>query len=286
MKKDVGTFLQSVGKLPSLPSIYYELNRAVENPSSSVSSIGEVIQQDQSLTSRLLRLANSALYSFPSKIGTIEEALQLIGLREVQDLALATCVIGAFPKLPAHLVDVFSFWRHSIGCAIASSLLAKEQHDPAPERFFVGGLLHDIGRLILFLKAPDESRQILSTCETQAELASKIELEVMGFDHAILGGELISLWKLPISLREMVRYHHNPSRSQIALDDVSIIHHADFITSALDFGPHGEPFVAPLLPPADSNRCILEDHRVEGLVSELDQKCALIFPILTQGDHD
>ncbi len=282
MKQDLGTFLQNAGKLPSLPSIYYELNRAVENPNSSLASIGEVIQQDQSLTSRLLKLANSALYSFPSQIGTIEEALQLIGLREVQDLALATCVIHAFPKLPAHLVDILSFWRHSIACAITSALLAKEQFDPAPERFFVGGLLHDIGRLILILKAPAESQQILAACEMRGELASKIEMEVLGFDHAMLGGELVSLWKLPVSLREMVRGHHNPTRSQIAVDDVCLIHHAVFITCALDFGPHGEPFVAPLVPLPNSDRCLLEEDRVEPLVAELDRKCDQIFPILTK----
>lgn len=270
------------GQLPSLPALYYKLVEAIQNPDSSVEEISGIIQKDQSLASRLLRLANSGFYGFPSDIGTLGEAVQLIGLREVQDLVLATSVINTFDKVPGRLVDVASFWQHSIACGIASALLAEQRHDPAPERFFVGGLLHDIGRLILFVKAPEESREILERCEQEEQLASRIELEVLGFDHATLGAELIDLWKLPQSLREMVGSHHDPSASPVVFLDAFVVHYADFITSALEYGKSGELFVSPLVVPSNRARWLMEDDRIEALVTELDRKCEEIFPILNE----
>lgn len=281
MERDLSTFLRNTGPLPSLPAIYYDLTQAVQNPNSSISAVGNIIRKDQSLTSRILKLANSALYSFPSQIGTIEEAVQLLGMREIQDLALATCVIRLFSKLPLHLVDVVSFWKHSIACGTASALLAEEQHDPSPERFFVGGLLHDIGRLILFLKAPEDCQDILRRCEVEAKLVSSVEKEILGFDHARLGAELLASWKMPVSLCEMVQYHHHPAGARLAMVDAFIIHQADFITSALDMGRHGEYLIAPLELPRESQHVLLAEHRIEPLVAELEEKCAQLFPILT-----
>lgn len=239
---------------------------------------------DPSLVSRLLQIANSAFYSFSSQVESIHEALQLIGLQQVRDLAMATCVISVFEKLPARLVDVSSFWKHSIACGVASALLAEERHDPAPERFFVGGLLHDIGRLIMYLKSPDESWDILRRCEREGQLASVIETDVLGFDHAALGAELISRWGLPVALREMVRCHHEPTKSQLAVLDRSVVHYADFIVSALDLGNSGELYVAPVIL-EEGRRNLLEDERLEPLVQDLDHRCNQLFAILTDCPH-
>jgi putative nucleotidyltransferase with HDIG domain len=184
--------------------------------------------------------------------------------------------------VPAHLVDVPSFWQHSVACGIASTLLAEQRHDPAPERFLVGGLLHDIGRLILFLNAPEQSRLILDRCEKEEQLAPSIELDVLGFDHAMLGAELVEFWNLPQSLREMVRSHHDPSASPVVFLDAFLVHYADFITSALGYGKSGEPFVSPLVVPSNRARWLMEDDQIELLVAELDRKCDEVFPILIQ----
>jgi len=238
------------------------------------------------LTSRLLRLANSALYGFPSQIGTLEEAVQLIGLRQIQDLVLATCVIRVFDQIPIGMVDVPAFWEHSIACGMASALLAQAQHDPAPERFFVGGLLHDVGWLVLFLKAPRESREILDRSESSGRLTTYIEHEVLGFDHAMLGEALISSWQLPPSLREMVGCHHNPTRSRIAFMDATIVHCADFITTALDFGHSGERWVPPLVIPDACRRPVIEVEWLPSIIDELEVKCEQLLPILTSHDYD
>ncbi len=284
MTRDVTSFVRQVGKLPALPTLFYELNQEVENPNSAISSIGEIVRKDQSLTSQLLKLANSALYCFPSEVETIDDALQLIGLREMRDLALATYAIGAFPDLPKDLVDPTEFWKHSIACAIASALIAEERHDPAPERFFVGGLLHDIGRLILYLKAGPESAEILRRYETDDLPPWAIETEVMGFDHAVLGAELLSQWKLPVTLVEMVERHHRPAKVHKSMGDDATIHYADFIVSALGFGTSGESTVWPVSDEA-AKRSMLLETRIEPLVQQLEERWEPLCAIFTKKGH-
>ena len=280
MSHDISTFLSQVGTLPSLPILYTELSREVGNPNASIESIGAIVRKDQSLTSRLLKLSNSALYSFPCQVETIEEALQLIGLREMCDLALATSVINSFKNLPPELVNVPDFWKHSIGCGVAAGLVAEHNHDPAAERFFVGGLLHDIGRLILYLKARAESTEIFRLCQRDNLPPCVVERQILGFDHALLGGELLALWRLPPTLVEMVRRHHHPLAGHAAGMDVAAVHYADFLVTALEIGNSGEYTVSPLSEEA-RKRCGLESFHIEPLVQELETRCGHLCPILT-----
>jgi putative nucleotidyltransferase with HDIG domain len=279
MTMDAATYVKRVGKLPSLPTLYYELTRAVENPNSSISMIGDVVRKDQSLASRLLKLANSAYYSFPSEVETIEESLQLVGLREMRDMALATCVIGSFKNLPAHLVNAPDFWRHSIACGVISSLLAEKRNEPTPERFFVGGLLHDIGRLVMYLTAPAESKQILSLCESEKNICCKVETQILGFDHAELGAELLTAWKIPPSLIDMVGHHHSPGL-RTSTGDYMVVHYADFMATALEFGSSGETYLAPLSAEA-AKRCLLDEGQIESIVHETETRCDQLCAILT-----
>ena len=145
-------------------------------------------------------------------------------------------------------------------------------------------MLHDVGRLVLFLKAPAQSLEILERCEKEESISSRIEIEVLGFDHAALGAELVSQWKLPLPLREMVHGHHNPGVSSLMLQDTILIHYADFITSALEYGKSGESFVAPLVIPPNFERFVMEDDRIDLLVVEMDERCDEIFPILASAD--
>jgi len=285
MKTDAATFAFQSGTPPTLSVIYYELSAAIEDLDSSIDDVSSVIRKDQGMVSRILRLANSAFYGLPSQVGTLGEAVQIIGLNEIKDLVLATAVISAF-KMPPHLVDVASFWKHSIACGLACSLLAEEQHDPQPERFFVAGLLHDIGRLMVFLKAPKEGIQILERADHEGMLASAMEREILGFDHAELGAELVSFWKLPHSLKEMVGSHHNPAKCTTVTADAFLVHYADFIASVIGYGNSGEAFVAPLRIPKGCDTLLVSESRLPALAEELEVRCEDVFPILFTGAND
>ena len=282
---DATQFVKQVGKLPSLPAVYHELSHAVESPNTSIDTITGIARQDQSLTSRLLKLANSALYGFPSPVESLEQAVQVIGLREMRDLALATCVIGAFKDVPSHLVNVTDFWRHSVACGITSGLLATRRHDSRPERFFLGGLLHDIGRLLMYIKAPRESADILLRCETTDLPPCAVETAVLGFDHAELGAELLSVWRVPEALVEMVRRHHSPVPAHLGIGDEITVHCADFIATVMGWGGSGESDASPLA--ADAfKRCLIDEQQIEGLIAEAEERCERVFPILAGESHE
>jgi putative nucleotidyltransferase with HDIG domain len=258
------------------------LTELIEQPDSSVNEISGAIGKDPGLAARVLKLANSVFYGFVSQIRTLEQAVQIIGLNETRDLVLASSIIEGFDQVPSELLNVTSFWHHSIACATAAALIAKERNQPEPERFFVGGLLHDLGRLMMVLEAPDAYRQVLERCEREGELAATIERQVLGFDHATLGAELVSAWQLPKSLSNMVRWHHNPVKAPNPQLDSFIIHYADFITTMLDYGNGGELLVAPLVVPPSAKTHVLDDAQLELLAAELDRQCQEIFPILVE----
>lgn len=230
----------------SLPMIYYKINEAINNPQSSMADIGKIISDDPGLTVRLLRLVNSAFYGFPSKIETITQALVIIGTNQLRDLALATSIVSLFEGIPKDLVSMESFWRHSIACGIAAKTLATYRNETNIERFLIAGMLHDIGRLILYKKAGGQAREALLRCHSNKTLLFMAEQEVMGFDHASLGRRLLEAWNLPSSLEEAVAFHHQPQVAMHYPMEADIVHVADIIVNALQWGSSGEHYVPPV----------------------------------------
>jgi putative nucleotidyltransferase with HDIG domain len=280
MTDPLARFLRQTGPLPSLPAIYVELNAAISSPYSSIEDVGSIIRKDHSLTTRLLRLANSALYGLPRRIETLEEGLYVIGLREMCEMALATTVITTFMGLPVELADPVQFWRHSVACAVGCALLAEERSDPVPERLFVGGLLHDVGRMVLYLRAPDECARILKRCRETGELDTTVEIEVLGFDHAHLGAALLEMWSMPPSLVEMVRCHHAPTRTHGPSSETALVHVADFIANTLEFGSSGEFAVTPLSEEGWT-RCRLNESRIRDVAHEIEARYEPLCEMLT-----
>lgn len=229
----------------SLPTIYYRLVAAVDNPTTSNRDIERIIHTDSGLVARLLRIANSAMYTFPSKIDTIGRAISIIGTVQLRELALATSVIQMFKNIPVTLVDMRSFWEHSIACAITARALAGYRREVNPERFFVAGLLHDIGRVLMYDKVPQQMEEALSQAAKCSGLLFKVEREILGFDHAAVGQILLTQWKLPIHTINAVRYHHHPKLDDL-YSDAAIVHVADIMANTLQLGTSGEQLVPPL----------------------------------------
>ncbi|MCH7937293.1 MAG: HDOD domain-containing protein [Proteobacteria bacterium] len=191
-------------------------------------------------------MVSSSFYGFPSKIDTVSRAVTLIGTREVRDLALATYVMSLFRDIPADLVSMESFWRHSIACGITARSLAGLRHDDQPETYFVAGLLHDIGRLVIYLNIPDQGRESLLQARSSQQLLYVTEREVLGFDHASVGGALLRAWKLPVSLIEAAMFHHEPVKALREPMPAAMVHVADIIVHSMGLGSSGGVFVPPL----------------------------------------
>lgn len=260
-------------QVPSLPRICTQLNEALDDPRSSTLEIAELIGNDAALTARLLRLVNSSFYGFPTRIETPSQAVMIIGTAHLCDLALTTAITRMFKDIPEDLVSMESFWRHSIAVGLTARVLASHRREPNVERFFVAGVLHDIGRLVLLQQAPDLAREAITRARERGELLHRAEREVVGFDHAVIGATLLRTWGLPVSLEESVAWHHEPQAAPRHPLEAAIVHVADVMTHALGFGTSGEQFVPPLDPVA-WGLLELPASMVPAIVVEVDEQFA------------
>lgn len=233
MSEQIEDILDDVEHLVSLPAAYVRLSELVDDPTSSVDDISQVINQDVALTARLLRVANSPLYGFQTQIDTVTRAVTVLGIQQVRDISLATAAVKTFEGIPNNLVSMDSFWEHSILCALCARHLAMECLKRQREAVFVGGLLHDIGQLVLYNLLPDLSRQSLEAIQDGPDELESQEAEhnIIGFDHAEVGGELAHRWSLPTIIQECIAYHHNPAEAQQNRVEAAIVHIANSIAT-------------------------------------------------------
>ncbi len=246
MNPDLEKCMKEPGAIPSLPLVYDEINRAVRDPLITIQALAELIADDPGIGSRLLKLANSGFYGFPSQVNTISEAVTLIGLKQVRDLTLATVVIEAFDGINPVLMTMNDFWKHSLSCGIAARAIAAKLEEASLERYFVAGLLHDLGRLIIFSQFTEKAEQILERAQEEKRLFGSLEQEVLGFDHAEAGEALLAYWQLPLPVRDTVRWHHHPEKAKQSSQEATIIHVADLMVNALQIGTSGERGVPPI----------------------------------------
>lgn len=241
----------STGSLLSFPDVYFQVNDMVDDPRCSAADIGKVISQDPGLTIRLLKIVNSPFYGLSSRVETVSRAVNVIGMRELRNLVLVTAAVETFSRVPHDLVDMATFWRHSVYCGVVARLLASRCNVLHSERLFVAGLLHDIGMLIIYHRLPDEARQIIEQFSAGSEEIYRIEQAVMGFDHAQLGGELMRSWLLPPSLQATATFHHEPTKADDFRLECAITHIANGITNAAqadEVQVEKRPFSIPFIP--------------------------------------
>jgi HD-like signal output (HDOD) protein len=269
----------------SLPLFYEHLNETINHPRSSIDDISRVITEDQGLTARLLRLANSPMFGCYAKVDSISKAVTIIGTQQLRDLALAASVMGVFKGIPEDLMSMTSFWRHSIACGIIARSLAVYRRESNVERLFVAGMLHDVGQVVLIAARPDISRALLETQRDTGRLYLNLERDQLGFDHAELGGALLKKWKIPASIGEPVACHHNPGSAEQFRLETALIHLADIICQAMEFGQSAELSV----PPLDEHaweRLGLSAHMLGTVLKQSESQIAETFAILSGADHE
>jgi putative nucleotidyltransferase with HDIG domain len=218
-----------VAGLVSLPEVVVRINALVDDPKSSAEDIGRAIQQDPNLTARVLKLANSAMFGMQRQVDTVARAVAVLGTRQVRDLTLGLAAARAFDGIPNSLVSMGSFWHHSVLAAVCARLVAAEVPRGRPDSAFVAGLLHDVGQLVMFNKVPEQAHQaLLMTIDEPGEPDLHVcERQLIGFDHADVGGALARRWGLPVALQECIEFHHRPDRAEQFPLDVAVVHVAN-----------------------------------------------------------
>jgi HD-like signal output (HDOD) protein len=234
-------------RLVSLPEVCIQVQALADSPHTTAADIGDVVGKDTALTTRLLKLVNSAYFSLPKKIDTISRAVNMIGMRELRNLTLAASAAEVFSRIPANLVDMAAFWQHSVYCGLIGRNLAGRCNVLHSERLFTAGLLHDVGRLLMLMKMPDQIGTAESMRQQSQDDVCTIERGLIGFDHAQVGHALLAHWNMPDSLCESVLYHHNPESAAEARLEAAIVHIADQVTHCAQESkdPQGSPFYDP-----------------------------------------
>lgn len=232
--------LDTLSVLVSPPHICVRITELLGSPRSNARAVGEVIAQDPSLTARLLRLVNSSFYGYRSRIDTVSRAVAVVGNTAVHNLAIAVSAVKSFSDIPNDLVNMDTFWRHGVYCGLIARACGQRVGVLHPERLFVGGLLHDLGSLVLYQTRPDACRETLLIAAGYEAVLYQAELEAFGFSHAELGGKLMTHWGLPEALSDAVACHHAPSAARLAPLEAAILHVAEALANRSRIGAFTE----------------------------------------------
>ena len=257
---DTNKLLDGDLSVGSLPSIYQQFQEAMSDESTSFDEIGKIILYDSVLTARLLQIVNSPYYGFSDRIETVSDAISVVGTMHLSDLILSTVVVDKFNSIPESVVNIESFWKHSIACGLIARELASYNEDLDTEKFFVAGMLHDIGQILLCTKLPELTLKILLENQSEPKHLHEAESEELGFDHAELGAKLLGKWNLSEFHVELTKFHHNPSLAPNFAKEASILNFADVLVNIMQLGSSGETTISPELEKATYEGVELPDQ--------------------------
>ncbi|MBC7938143.1 MAG: HDOD domain-containing protein [Chitinophagaceae bacterium] len=225
---------QRVRELPPLPQAAVQALAALRNDSASAEHCGDLIARDQALVARLLRLANSAFYGVSGRVSTVRDAVQLLGRRTVGSLLAVATVSQQFDRRRCPSFDFSGFWRHALAVALASRALALEV-DVDEDQAFVGGLLHDIGRLTLAVHFPVQVDALMQAAGAIDSPLNAMEFAHLGTDHAEVGAWVAAHWCFAPDVVAMIAAHHQPPAGVDAAQTLAtLVHVADAMVHALD----------------------------------------------------
>ncbi len=200
----------------ALPDACFKIKALMEDDSSTIESFANVISVDPSLTSRLLQIANSAIYSFPGEISTISRAITIIGTQAIYNMMLVDVAATAFKHFSNQAIDLKRFWHMSVFCGLASKNLAITAGIRDIERLFVAGLLQNFGELIVAKVSPELAKQ----CEAYSAdlLPWQLQQQVLGFTYTEVSAELLKIWQIPEKIIMPIRHYNNAHNIEINKD--------------------------------------------------------------------
>lgn len=208
----LNNILKSINRLRPLPANTTRILNALNDPHTTAVIIGEMITLDQALTAYILRVANSAAMGYVLDCTSVKDAVMRLGFKQIQSLVMSTVASGPLSaRLNGYRLGAKELWYHSVATACAAHWLATTLHYPDPEKAYVAGLLHDIGKLVLDQYVLADYHQILDTMRARKLAMWQVEEQLFGIDHAEVGGLVSTQWQFPTELVDAIQFHHKPS---------------------------------------------------------------------------
>ncbi len=211
--KDIEDLIKNQINLPSPPAIAVQILNIVQQPEASIQDLARIISADPALTAKMLRIANSGLYSPSSQVTSVERAITVLGTNVIKNIALSFVIANDLKSSSRANFDYDYFWRRSVTCGVAAELLTAALQEKNDD-IFVTALLHDIGVLTMYLSKGDEYAELLKQKGTSKASLTSLEEKRYGFDHQQLGATLVESWGLPVQIYEPMRYHHNSAKAK------------------------------------------------------------------------
>ncbi len=273
--------VQSCTSVFTLPEIYFRVRDVVDDPNSTMDDLADVLKIDPAISARLLRIVNSPRYGFPRQIDTITRAVNLLGIQAITDLVTATTVGRTFSGMPIQLMDVPKFWRKSVLCALLASKIAKVCDIKDSERFFIEGLLRDIGHFVLYQTIPQRAQSALIEAAYLESSLAEVERSNFGCDFAEVGAELVQSWGMPVQIEQAIRHQVSPKEAGDFMFHASIVHLAGAVADNEECEPSRRRAIAPFDQAAIANTKFLPEHLpalLKEAYEQLQETLAVINP--------
>lgn len=234
--------LLNLDELPTLPEIIIRVLQTIDDEDSSATDLGALLEQDHVITARILRLANSAFYGFPTQVDSVQRAIVLIGYNEVRMLALATSVFDTFRQLRQYALDPHDFWLHALGVAKAAAIIAADMRGICnPQSCFTAGLLHDMGKYALAAVLQKTYKNIVADAQKRNVPLKDSEQVTLNTTHAEVGAWLAEQWCFPETLRKPIAELYTYQNGNSHDPDTLVVALADSISRLAKFGTAGDP---------------------------------------------
>jgi putative nucleotidyltransferase with HDIG domain len=242
--------LADVRDLPTLPAVFMKIMRLMQNPHSSIREISLVVEADQSIAMKILRLINSSFYGLSRSVYSVQQAIVLLGSNTLKNILITASVFQALGKKSGEAgLNREAFWQHAIGCAMIARCLDDKINSGKEEEGFIGGIIHDIGKVVLDQYFHDKLLAILRQVRRQDMSFYQAEMELLGVSHAEIGAKLAEYWYLPANLVEVIAQHHEFQVEGDFARQTALIQISDMLARKYHVGNGGDgliPDVDPL----------------------------------------
>lgn len=211
---DIESILKAIDNLPPFPAVAAQSLAILDDPESSAIDVVKVVQYDQAITANVLKVCNSAYFGLSSKVGSLHEAVVLLGNQQLKEVILTGTVVRYYkPVMGGYDLSGRELWKHAISTAIMSRIISKEVAEAEKAFVFTAGLLHDVGKTILNSLVEKYFEQMFVLVEENSLSFIEAENEILGIDHAEVGARMGELWGFPRQIVQAIRFHHDPQKA-------------------------------------------------------------------------
>jgi putative nucleotidyltransferase with HDIG domain len=231
--------LKKAGDLKVLPFVAKKILDTIGNEDASIEELGDIIEKDQTVTARVLKISNSALYGLRQEVTSLNHAIMVLGFKTIRSLVLSVSTKSLYKSFGMKEKII---WDHSIGAAIAAKIISKGMGSDTGEMAFIGGLMHDLGKVVLNNETPDIFVQVMMKTYNDGADSLDAENEVYGYTHTEIGAGVMERWGFPPLLVKIVEGHHlNNGKLENIADPLTakvtaVVHLADQICRKLGIG--------------------------------------------------